>query len=177
MLTISSFSFLVFFLMSSWSMKKNMSFSWLLFLLLGWDMFVIKCIWISNLVYVLCLYMFCEGEFCSLHENCSTQEQKWINWCYGWLRAGDRWKMSSIVKGIFIRSRGDDISNMIWNAKKKYVEHSDVVVVGGRRSTKSNSFRAWKRGRRSYQSLIRGQAILTPATPPTTKKVRLTVYS
>ncbi|XP_047156134.1 pyruvate, phosphate dikinase 2-like [Vigna umbellata] len=78
--------------------------------------------------------------------------------------------MSSIVKGIFVRSGGDDISNMVWNAKKKYVEHSDFVVVGGRRNTKSNSFRAWKRGRRSYQTPIRGQAILTPATAPTTKK-------
>lgn len=82
--------------------------------------------------------------------------------------------MSSIVKGIFIRSGGDDVSNMVWNAKKKYVEHSDVVVVGGRRNIKSNSFRAWKRGRRSYQTPIRGQAILTPATAPTTKKVRIT---
>jgi len=85
--------------------------------------------------------------------------------------------MSSIVKGIFIRSIGDDINNMVWNGKKKYVEHSEVVVVGGRRSTKSNSFTTWKRGRRSYQSPIRGQAILTPATPPTTKKVRVTIYS
>ncbi|ESW26191.1 hypothetical protein PHAVU_003G098200 [Phaseolus vulgaris] len=79
--------------------------------------------------------------------------------------------MSSIVKGIFIRSRGDDINNMVWNGKKKYVKHSEVVVVGGRRSTKSNSITAWNIGRRSYHSPIRGQAILTPPTPTTKKQV------
>ncbi|KAK7348173.1 hypothetical protein VNO80_22723 [Phaseolus coccineus] len=87
--------------------------------------------------------------------------------------------MSSIVKGIFIRSRGDDIHNMVWNGKKKYVEHSDVVVVGGRRGTKSNSFTAWKRGRRSYHSPIRAQTILTPPTPPitpTTNKKRVFTF-
>lgn len=79
--------------------------------------------------------------------------------------------MSSIVKGIFIRSTADVCKNSMVLKKQ-----SEIV---GRRSTrvqwqlhlrsKSNT---WKRGsRRSYQPPIRGQAILTPATPPTTKKV------
>ncbi|KAG4932020.1 hypothetical protein AAZX31_17G020000 [Glycine max] len=78
--------------------------------------------------------------------------------------------MSSIVKGIFIRSTADVCKNSMVLKKQ-----SEIV---GRRSTrvqwqlhlrsKSNT---WKRGsRRSYQPPIRGQAILTPATPPTTKK-------
>lgn len=71
-------------------------------------------------------------------------------------------------------------NNMLLNGKNKYVQHSDVVVVGEGRSTrlqwqlrlrsKSNRFTTWKKTRRSYQPSIRGQAILTPATPPTTKK-------
>ena len=110
--------------------------------------------------------------------------------------------MSSIVKGIFIRSTADVCNNSILlNGKNK---HSEIVggrstrvqwstadvcknsmvlkkqsEIVGRRSTrvqwqlhlrsKSNT---WKRGsRRSYQPPIRGQAILTPATPSTTKKV------
>ncbi|KAG4942138.1 hypothetical protein JHK85_046784 [Glycine max] len=79
--------------------------------------------------------------------------------------------MSSIVKGIFIRSTADVCKNSMVLKKQ-----SEIV---GRRSTrvqwqlhlrsKSNT---WKRGsRRSYQPPIRGQAILTPATPPTTKKL------
>ncbi|KAK7264558.1 hypothetical protein RJT34_32167 [Clitoria ternatea] len=70
------------------------------------------------------------------------------------------------MKGILIRSTGD-----VWNTnriligKNKYVEHKNVVAIGGRRSTRLESNRFTTK-----RSPIRGQAILTPATPPTTKK-------
>ncbi|KAK7387835.1 hypothetical protein VNO78_22630 [Psophocarpus tetragonolobus] len=76
--------------------------------------------------------------------------------------------MSSIVKGIFIRSTTDVCNNnmLLMNGKKQ------SQIVGGRstrvvwhlRCLRSKS----KTLKRSYQAPIRGQAILTP---PTTKKV------
>ncbi|KAK7363658.1 hypothetical protein VNO77_05808 [Canavalia gladiata] len=83
--------------------------------------------------------------------------------------------MSSMV----IRSTPDVCnSNRLLNGGNKYVQHSDVVMVGGGireqcgRSTRLQ-FRSKSKScmrMRSYQTPIRGQAILTPATPPTTKK-------
>lgn len=82
--------------------------------------------------------------------------------------------MSSIVKGIVIRSTPDVCSNnnrLIFNGNNyKYVQHSDYIAVrcgGGRRRTYTRlQQNTWK-----AKPQIRGQAILTPATPPTTKKV------
>nr|KYP58153.1 hypothetical protein KK1_004445 [Cajanus cajan] len=75
--------------------------------------------------------------------------------------------MSSIVKSIFIRSTGDmckNNNNMVLNGKNKYVQWQF------RLRSKSNRFTTCKKARKSYKPSIRGQAILTPATPPTTKK-------
>ncbi|RHN64189.1 putative pyruvate, phosphate dikinase [Medicago truncatula] len=76
--------------------------------------------------------------------------------------------MSSIVRGIVIRNTSSD--NRLFKGNK-----NDVI---GRRSTKVQwkelklrLTSTWKAGRTStYQPLIRAQTILTPTTPPTTKK-------
>lgn len=77
--------------------------------------------------------------------------------------------MSSIVRGIVIRNTSSD--NRLLKGNK-----NDVI---GRRSTKVQwkelklrLTSTWKARRTStYQPLIRAQTILTPTTPPTTKKV------
>jgi len=82
--------------------------------------------------------------------------------------------MSSIVRGIVIRN----ISSSSDNYKLFKGNKNDVigVGVGGRRSTKEllqlRLTSTWKARRTStYQPSIRCQTILTPTTPPTTKKV------
>lgn len=83
--------------------------------------------------------------------------------------------MSTIVRGIVIRNTSTS-DNRIFKGNK-----NDVigVGVGWRRSTKVQwkelqlrLTSTWKARRTStYQPSIRCQTILTPTTPPTTKKV------
>jgi pyruvate,orthophosphate dikinase len=82
-------------------------------------------------------------------------------------------KMSSIVKGIMIRTTPDVCSS------------NNKLFNGDRRSTKVQwknlqlriRSSTWKDRTTTYQLPIRGQAILTPTTPPTTKKVHLFTFS
>ncbi|XP_027332618.1 pyruvate, phosphate dikinase, chloroplastic isoform X4 [Abrus precatorius] len=82
--------------------------------------------------------------------------------------------MSSTVKGIWIRTTADVCNNnRVWNgnSNKKQCER-----VGGRstrlqwQDLELRLRSTWKKAKRSYHPPIRGQAILTPATPSTTIK-------
>ncbi|KAJ1427246.1 Pyruvate/Phosphoenolpyruvate kinase-like domain superfamily [Sesbania bispinosa] len=82
--------------------------------------------------------------------------------------------MSSIVKGMIIRTTPDVCNNSRLFNGNKYVQHRDHVQwqdldLQLRLRSNTKRFTTWK-AKKAYQPPIRGQAILTPATPPTTKK-------
>ncbi|KAJ1395154.1 Pyruvate/Phosphoenolpyruvate kinase-like domain superfamily [Sesbania bispinosa] len=82
--------------------------------------------------------------------------------------------MSSIVKGMIIRTTPDVCNNNRLFNGNKYVQHRDHVQwqdldLQLRLRSNTKRFTTWK-AKKAYQPPIRGQAILTPTTPPTTKK-------
>lgn len=97
-------------------------------------------------------------------------------------KENQRREMSSIVKeGILIRSTVDVWSNnRILNGKKYVQQHSDFngVGVGGRRAQywQELQLRLRVRSTSTAWKAVRSQAILTPTTPPTTKKVRKLIH-
>jgi pyruvate,orthophosphate dikinase len=87
-------------------------------------------------------------------------------------------KMSSIVKGIMIRTTPDVCSsnnNRLFNGAGNDGRKSTKVQWKNLQLRIRSS--TWKGRTTTYQLPIRGQAILTPTTPPTTKKVHLFTFS
>jgi pyruvate,orthophosphate dikinase len=81
--------------------------------------------------------------------------------------------MSSIVKGIIIRTTPDVCSsnNRLFNGERR------ITKVQWKNLQLRVRLSTWKGRTAAYQIPIRGQAILTPTTPPTTKKVHLFTFS